>query len=256
MSRTAKVEAVILKTYRIGEHHKGLTLFARGQGIIRAIAHGAYKGRLASRTGFLTWARFETYTDPVKESVKITDVDVIDDYPGLHRSLERFYAASMCAELVVASYGAGEAEQGDETAPAFPLFVETLQVLAGAEPRKVQISAVLFAWRLISALGLRPDLDLCADTGALLEAEDESYYSRVDGQLHSGTSDDPNAFLVSPRARAYLAYTDKRPFGDAVLVAVSAPTLANVSGFLRSMVEEVFGTGIASLRIADPFSRS
>ncbi len=160
MSRTAKVEAVILKTHRIGDHHKGLTLFAKGRGILRAIAHGAYKGRLSSRTGFLTRARFETYTDPVKDSVKITDIDVIDDHPGLHQSLERFYAASLCAELILASFGAGESEQSDESAPGFPLLTETLAVLADADPREVQIAAVLFAWRLMSALGLRPDLAL------------------------------------------------------------------------------------------------
>lgn len=251
MSRNRQVEAIVLRNYRIGEHHKGVVLFARGEGLITAIAHGAYKGRLKVGTGLFSRGLFYLYTDPVKQSTKVSDVEPRQEYGGLHHSLDRYFAACLWAEILLSSFGGGEVAS-DEDPRIYELVSESLALLDGADSRGVHILSAQFTWRFVTALGLRPDVSLCADTGANLDKEDAAYYSRSDGQIHSGSAPSDRELDLRPGTRGYLRYTESRPLEEALGVAITDGTLGNLRRFLRALLSDTVDAELRTLKVADP----
>ena len=52
MNRSHSTDAIVLKNTRIGEIHKGVVMLTSDEGLVNAIAHGAYsqKGKLRGTT--------------------------------------------------------------------------------------------------------------------------------------------------------------------------------------------------------------
>ena len=82
MSRNMTIRGIILKTTRIGEIHKGLTILTLEQGLVDAIAHGALKdkSKLRAATQLFSHSLFYIYSNPVKKSNKVSDIENYDLY--------------------------------------------------------------------------------------------------------------------------------------------------------------------------------
>ena len=112
MGRNFRTEAIILRNNRFGEIHKGVTLLSPVHGLLSAVAYGAYsaKGKLRSITNPLCAGTAFLYRDPVKDSLKITDMDCREFFEGIRASLAKFFTASVWMETVLKTFG-GDAEE-------------------------------------------------------------------------------------------------------------------------------------------------
>ena len=133
MYRSISTQAIVIRRERIGEFHKSLSLLTSDLGLITAMAYGAYKPQSRLRLGSepFTWSAVHLYHNPVRKSYKITDIEIHASFEGLQQDLSRLAAASLWAEVIQKSFGAGEMSGG-----LFGLFQESLGLLERADPRR------------------------------------------------------------------------------------------------------------------------
>ncbi len=175
MLRSSTVEGFVLLADRFGEIHKRVTIFTEERGLLSAIAHGALKttGRLKSLTELFLYGRFSLYADPVKESLKITDAECLRSFPGLRTGLRRFYAASLFSEIVLKSFGGGEA--GREL---YALFRETFFRLDECPEPDVAYLVLRFIACFLDLTGFELRGDACETCGRAIGGKENSYFVR------------------------------------------------------------------------------
>lgn len=245
MNRTSTTDAIILRNSRIGDIHKRVTMLTPDQGLLSAIAHGAYsrKGTLRGVTNPFCYGRCYLYTDPVKQSVKITDLSVHEFFPGLRESITRFYSASLWAELLLKTFGGG-----GQSEPLFTLLLSALRALDSA----VDFSPVTiqFLWRYLETGGLQPELDACAACGRRFPPSDHRYYdSRCAGFACSQCTDPAICPALSPGAAAYLAHSGGLEFSRALQIGLNAAASRNARRVLYRIVQDVAENPLNTLRI-------
>ena len=104
------------------------------------------------------------YHNPVKKSYKVTELEIHASFEGLQADLARLAAASLWAEIVQKSFGAGEMSGG-----LFGLFRDSLALLEHADPARGTVRhdavplAVPLAWP-----GTSPTSHACDSCGAAL----------------------------------------------------------------------------------------
>jgi DNA repair protein RecO (recombination protein O) len=245
MSRSSSTEVVILRNSRIGESHKSVSMLTPDLGLISAIAHGAYsqKGKLRGVTNPFCSGLCYLYTDPVKKSVKITDLTVREFYPGLRENISKFYTASLWAELVLKTFGGG-----GESERLFELLVESLRALDVAD--RFEPVAIQFLWRYLEVSGLQPDLGECAACGApLAPAAARGYDARHGGFVCADCASMVDAARLAPGAASYLLYSGELDLEDALLIRLDPAATANVKTLLYRIAEDVADTKLNTLRI-------
>ena len=101
--RTVSTSAIVIRRERMGESHKDLVLLTADLGLVRATAYGAWKMHSTLRTGSEPFAHSlaRLYHDPVRNTYKVTDLEVRESFDGLRADLGRIEAASLWAEVVL-----------------------------------------------------------------------------------------------------------------------------------------------------------
>jgi DNA repair protein RecO (recombination protein O) len=159
MSQTYRDEAVVLRTHKLGEADRIVTMLSRKHGKIRAVAKGVR--RTASRFG----ARLEPFMvadlqlykgrslDIIQqaESIGAYGADIVDDYP-------RFTAATAMVEA------ADRLTDHDAGLQHYLLLVGALRSLAKAE-HAPGLTLDSYLLRALSIAGWAPSFVDCAVTG-------------------------------------------------------------------------------------------
>ena len=176
------LSSIVLKTTRVGDIHRSVTLLTEA-GLVRAMAHGAAKAtsRLRAATLPFSYVRAYLYRDPVRDSVKLTDVEPLALHHHLSGDLLKYFTASLWAEVVIKSHAGGL--QQDELQRR---LLNALDRLDGAGTDEVAKVSAAFLWQVLEHWGVAPDTDVCsscerrlADTeGALLHLADVSLWCR------------------------------------------------------------------------------
>lgn len=154
MNRYSSGEAIILENRRIGEIHRGVSLFTPDSGVVRAIAYGAYshKGSLRGVTVPFVHGTVWLYHEPARSRIKLTDIDVIHMFHEIREDLLRFYSAGLWSEVVLRSFGGGEA-----ACELFDLFREALQILCSCNEGTTRRLSAQFQLRFLALAGAPVD---------------------------------------------------------------------------------------------------
>ncbi len=155
-----KEQGIVLRTMRLGEADRIVTILTQGTGKVRAVAKGVRKTK--SRFG----ARLEPFTHvdlllyQGRELDIVTQADIISSFRELRSDYGRFAAGEMILE---AADRVGQ--EHERNAPLFLLLLNALRRLAEPETAPGLI-ADAFLLRLTSLAGFRPSLAACAECGA------------------------------------------------------------------------------------------
>ncbi|MPZ49999.1 MAG: DNA repair protein RecO [Dehalococcoidia bacterium] len=171
--RVYKTQAIVLRQRKLGEADKIVTLYCSHLGKLDAVAKGVRrtKSRLAGHLEPLTLGAYLIAEG--RDLDIVTQAETVDAFPALRDNLERLSRGLYCAELV--DRLTPERSEGN---PIFRLLNETLSLLDCEE--ETEIAVRRFEARLLSKLGYRPNLDVCAVCGRRLEPVD-NYWSPVAG---------------------------------------------------------------------------
>lgn len=246
MSRHSTFSAIVLRNARFGDMHKRVTMLTDDRGLVDAVAYGAYsqKGKLRGVTNLFCAGTCYLYTDPVKESNKITDFDVTSYFVELKSALEKFYIASLWAEVILASYAGGERSE--------VLYGELLRFLGELErsdAARSEIVSVQFLWRYLGFLGIRPELEHCGNCGRPVGERESPRYSQVDGCFlcpHCG-SDKQRA--LSAEAAHYLQRTQRMKPEEAFEEVLGDTARRSLKNVLYALLEDSLERQLNTLRI-------
>lgn len=245
MNRSSITQAIVLKNNRIGEIHKGVVMLTPDEGLVRAIAHGAYsqKGKLRGTTNLFCTGTAYLYTDPVKQSTKITDFDVSEYFSGIRDDLVKFYTASLWAETVLKTYAAGSESQA-----VFRLLVTALGHLQELTTSDAERVSSHFVWRFLDCSGLQPDLTYCALSGDFLAENEPIYYSAREGGFCAQAHARDSMPRWQPGAAAYMRHTGRLDLADALRVIPPEGAVARIKRVLYTILEEHVESPINALR--------
>jgi len=150
-------QGVVLRTIKLGETDRIVTIFTRGHGRIRAVAKGVRKpgSRFGARLEPASHVALQCYRG--RELDVITQVETID----ANRALREHYRSL--------THSVSMLEAVDQVAPErepnpalYRMLTSALETLA-REPSPLVSSA--FFWKLLSLEGFQPVLDVCVRCG-------------------------------------------------------------------------------------------
>lgn len=153
-----KEQGIVLRTIRLGEADRIVTLLTQGSGKVRAVAKGVRKTR--SKFG----ARLEPFTHVDlllyrgRELDIVTQAEIITPFREIRDSYERFTAGEVVLEAIDRV-----TEEHERSVRTFMLLLGALRQLARTGDPPVVVDAFLL--KLASLAGFRPHLSACAACG-------------------------------------------------------------------------------------------
>jgi DNA repair protein RecO (recombination protein O) len=167
-------QGVVIRTIKIGETDRIVTLLTRGHGRIRAVAKGVRKpgSRFGARLEPASHVALQCYRG--RELDIITQVETID----ANRSLREHYGSLTHAVSMLEAVDQVAPEREPNVA-LYRMLTNALQTLA-REPSPL-VSAAFF-WKLLSLEGFQPMLDACVRCGGA--PDDDGTFVVFD--LHDG----------------------------------------------------------------------
>ncbi|MDR1932927.1 MAG: DNA repair protein RecO [Spirochaetales bacterium] len=253
MARNFRTEGIVLKNNRFGEIHKGVILLSPEHGLLSAVAYGAYsaKGKLRSITNPLCAGTFFLYRDPVKDAIKITDMDCREFFEGIRASIGKFFTAAVCREMVLKTFG-GDAEE------TFSLLRGSLRLLDGCTEETAARLLAQFIWRYLELAGASPDTDACSGCGRRRAEGEGLVYRRGAAGFFcphcagdSGGEDRTQGFgtvNLSAGALGYLRYSRGVSLEKAAEAAPDASSFAALKKALLFLAEDLAGGPLNSIR--------
>lgn len=151
-------EGLVVRTLRLGEADRIVTLVTPEHGKVRAVAKGVRrtKSRIGARleplhrVSLLCWQG--------RELDVVTQVEVLDPYRGVREDLDRLTTAMTVLEI-----GDQVAQQGHPLPELFTLLVRALSTLEQTGP---PLLLGAFCWKLLALEGVGPVVGCCARCGA------------------------------------------------------------------------------------------
>lgn len=151
-------QGVVLRTHKLGETDRIVSLITEGRGKVRAVAKGVRKpgSRFGARLEPAGHVALQLYEGRNLDTV--TQAESLGSTRGLREDLDSLTSALLILEAT------DQVAQEREPSPAlYRMVVGALATLAGGFSPMV---APAFLWKLVSLEGFRPDLERCLVCGA------------------------------------------------------------------------------------------
>ena len=150
-------DAIILRTYPLGEADRIVTFFSRDHGKLRGVANGArrMKNRFGASLEPLAHSRLQFFEKENRDLVRIQSADLLDSPMALFSDYDRAVCASRVVELL--DRFLPEHEPHDAV---FRLARTTAQALEGGCP--LDFAACYFEVWMLRLAGVFPDLFSCS----------------------------------------------------------------------------------------------
>jgi len=151
-------KGVVLRTIKLGEVDRIVSILTQGNGKVRAVAKGIRRpgSRFGARLEPTTHVALQCYRG--RELDVVTQVETIDAFRALR---EHYGALTHAVSMLEAADQV--AQEHERNQPLYRMLVGGLRTLATAPSPLV---APAFFWKLLSLEGFHPILDDCARCGA------------------------------------------------------------------------------------------
>ncbi len=149
--------AVVLRTWKLGEADRIISMYGAQSGKIRAVAKGVRKTRtkFGARLEPISYVNVQCWKG--RELDIVTQVDSVELFPGIKSDLERLRKGLGIVEVI-------EELVGDSLAD-FEIFRLLVKVLHRLEQGDSHYLLSGFLWRLLQVQGLAPQLGNCVECG-------------------------------------------------------------------------------------------
>lgn len=166
-----ETEAIVLRTYRLGEADKIVSLFTRQWGRLRAVAAGARrtKSRYGSALEPLSYVRLWLFERENRDLLRLNSAELVESFYEMQKDYRVQVAAQFVAE--VAECFLPEREVNER---AFRLLLAVLRALK--KSGEVNRPLVYFDYWLLRLGGFLPDFERCAACNRTL-AGDKGFHT-------------------------------------------------------------------------------
>jgi len=166
---TYRDRAVVLRTYKLGEADRIVTLLTRYNGKVRAVARGVR--RTSSKFG----GRLEPCSHIDVQLVQGRTLDVIaqvETVAGYSQPLRADYPRFTTAEVMLETADRLIAEEGEPAVQQYRLLIGALHALGGGAVQKPPMLILdSYLLRSLAVAGYAPSLGVCARCGAACERQ-------------------------------------------------------------------------------------
>ncbi|MDQ1535225.1 MAG: repair protein RecO [Actinomycetota bacterium] len=209
MSGLYRDEGVVLRTIKLGEADRIITIFTQGHGKVRAVAKGVRK--TTSRFG----ARLEPASHVALLCYKGRELDVVTQVETIesNRSVREGYAMFTHAVPMLEVVDHVTPER-DPNPALYRMLTGALRTLGA---RRAALVTTAFFWKLLSLEGFQPMLDGCARCGA--DAVELLAFDLADGGMLCASCAALSGRPVSPAALDLL----RRLLGGGLNTALGEP---------------------------------
>lgn len=249
MFRSVVTPAIVIRRERLGEYHKALMLLTADQGLLSAVAYGAWrmKSRLRMASEPFTHGLVRLYHNPVKGSYKVTEIEVKEGFEGIRAELDRITAASLWAEIALRSLAAGETSAG-----LYQLFLGCLRLLDSDGPDTAPAAMVnaQFLWRFLDLAGYRPDPSACERCGKTFADGEGCRWVGAASAVRCQSCAPADAPALGAGARRYLLATQGMALERAAAVQLDAASLSSLTSTLTAVIRDVLEGDLRTLRPA------
>lgn len=196
-----QTDALVLRSYRLGETSLIVHLFTGDYGLMRCVAKGARGAKSRFGASLEPGVRINAviYRKLTRDLQLLAKADIVAYWPSLWEDPDRFAGAGAVLEFLDrAAYG----ESGDET--LLDLATETLAAMGAAPIPSLEAILRGFEIQSLQRLGLAPELTSCLECRRTLEGG--GLFHPLRGGLLCGSpcGGDGGAFRISERARLTL----------------------------------------------------
>lgn len=230
-----ETEAIVLRTYRLGEADKIASLFTRHAGRLRAAARGARRPKSRYGAAFepLSYIRLWLYERENRDLLHVNSAELIESFFEMQKDYRLQVAAQYLAE--VAERFLPEREVNER---AFRLLLAVLRTLKGSG--KLAEPLVYFDYWILRLGGFLPDLEHCAGCGRPL-AQEGYYGPGSEGLACAACRVGPASFAVQTEALRFAATARDQPL-DRWLKTGKDPSLSQAA---RRFLEEMMQSHLA-----------
>lgn len=163
-------DAIILKTYPLGEADRIVSFFTRDRGKIRGVANGArkMKNRFGASLEPLSHSRIEYFEKENRDLVRIQSAELLDSPLKLFADYDRAVCAGHLVDLVERFLPEHEPQD-----PVFRLVRVTVQALEQSCP--VDFAACYFEVWMLRLAGVFPDFFNCSNCATPMDTDAERF---------------------------------------------------------------------------------
>lgn len=190
----ANQEGIVLRSYPFGEADRVVVLISPSHGKLRTVAKGVRrtKSRFGGRLEPFTHLSLVLYEGRNLDT--ITQVSVLDAFPGLRSDLDRVLAAGRMVEAIDAV-----AQEQEASNRLFLLLLRGLRAVEAGPAHPDLVTAFLL--KLARAIGLAPALTACALCGS---TEDLDRFGLSAGGVVCTRCDSTSTVRLQPGLTNYL----------------------------------------------------
>lgn len=232
MGREEKEQIIILKTYKVGEIHRGVRLLT-DKGVLSALVYGG-NGKNSLKKGAIIpfcYGQGELVHNRGRDSYQLKEFSVEISFDGVREDLKKMYMASLWAEVILSSYGGGQ--QGEIL---FSLMLNSLDLLQGAEGNLVVDRVMVrFIWFFLELSGERPNLSRCSTCGNSLQG---NLYRDRRGLLHCSSCSSYDMGKLSGGVVPYLTRIDQVSGEDFLKIGVARQTMEQLKRWLYLVLQD------------------
>jgi DNA repair protein RecO (recombination protein O) len=195
-----ETEAIVLRTYRLGEADKIASLFARQMGRLRGVARGARrpKSRFGAALEPLSYIRLWIFERENRDLLRLNSAELIESFFAMQQDYRVQVAAQYVAE--VAERFLPEREVNERV---FRLLLAVLRAFRSSG--QVTRPLLYFNYWMLRLGGFLPDFDRCAGCGRELGDEPGYYGPGSEGLLCRLCRTGATELTVSPGGLRFAA---------------------------------------------------
>ena len=237
MDRNEKLLSVVVKTSRVKENDRLLTLLSPDIGVYNLTVYGAQKSKKSVKASLYTEAVFSVYHNKERSSRSLVDLDVISIHEEAVSSLGNIFTSSLMSELVMLY-------KGETFFPLYELFTSCLDEL---NDENYVIIATQFMVRYMKISGLLPDFISCPVCGRNYTVEETlGYNSSFSVPCCSNCDNISNGLILPKNARAYIRDSANVPLSKALEFVISP---MQASRIMRYMLRYISQTLCVELKV-------
>src|SRR4051794_34666615 len=204
---TFKTEAVVLRSFRLGEADRVLHLYTEDRGRIGAVAKGVrrVKSRFGGRLEPLSRVRLVLH-EGRSDLCTVTAADTVHAHASIREQRASIERATEACGAVLRLFDAAEPNRA-----AYNLLCHELAVLDAAPQLATNAQALAFRMRLLLAAGFVPELAACAACG---EREHLGAFSASAGGLVCPGCE-AGSFPLDEEAHSFMVDSLAKPLSEA-----------------------------------------
>ncbi len=226
-----ETEAVVLRTYRLGEADKIVSLFTRQMGRLKAVARGAFrpKSPYGGALEPLSYLRVQLFERENRDLLQLNSVELIESF----FSMQSEYLIQLAAQFL-AEVGERLLPEHEANERTFRLFLAVLRALKSS--REIDRPLLYFDYWMLKLGGFLPELGRCSRCAQELDAQG-GFYARGAEMLACHDCKRPGSTRISGDTLAMVRAACQQPLEKWLELQKAPPGCREARQFLEDVIE-------------------